>query len=919
MSNKTGITVKKTKLMDKKVKADFKKIFTGFSKAAIMYVAGKPAGAIKESVSIVDGFKFASDASGLAYQLILTALINAAHNLAKENSNNFVARLEDEEKLYDDDEYASFLKGIDDLIEDKEITLEFEMLKNPRKIPILEEFQQYFSKYLVLFGISTKEAELINARFPSYFVFELNNEWRNNFTQYQPILDKLDAPTAEAARRERQWEAYYTYLEREVEMPVFHESFSLKNIFIPLRAYYQRKKENKRQIKKVAVSLEDSLDNWLRAENPEETIKVIQGGPGSGKSSFVKWWTAKIAKKRKPVLFFPLHHFNIHTSIKAAVGEYFKDSDHIPLGFNPLEDTQTIDKMLLVFDGLDELVMKGKSSKEAANAFMQELKDFCGLKNQGKQRFKVLVTGRPIAIQDTETKLRDGEQQILFLLPYYLTKEQRESYIDTNDILAKDQRNEWWNLFFAFKGLSNNNLPLELRNDNMDKITTEPLLNYLVALSWKDNPKKFKKNTNINDVYNQLILGVYTRDWEPKRKDKGHKGMGDLKLEDFIQILEEIAICAWQGGDARVTTERKIEKHIKDRGFESLLEEYKASAKSGVSRLLTAFYFRKFGKENTENQDDTFEFTHKSFGEYLTARAIVELIKATYEEQEENKQRASSRREKRKVWTIQQTLGEWLRLTGKNTLDYDLNKFIINELKIRQNQGESIEQWQITLCEVISELIHTGMPLHSLEQRTNHLEEIKMARNAEEALLVALSNCAKITGKLSTIDWGESNRDLQPLIWFNRLSTSLRNRDFAFNNLNHLNLNGVNFSGVNLEEANLKYTKLEFAYLEGTNLYGTNLQGANLRDANLQDVDLERSNLQNAKLQFAKLQNANLQFANLQNANLQDAKLHGVRNLSFEQLITTKSLYLTQGIPPDIKEKILKKKPELFEKPIDSE
>ncbi len=966
MKKKTGVSVNKTNLLDKKIKTDFKKIFTSFSKSAIMYFAGKPESAIKESISIIESFKFSSDPSDLAYQLILTSLINSAHNLSEENRHRFVARLEDAEKLYDDKEYVMFLNGITDLIEEKEIVLEFEMLENPRSIPILQEFKAYFSRYLTLFGIPENDANLIGNRLPSYFVFELNDEWRSNFSKYEPLIQKLNAPTADAARKERQWEAYNTYLEREIEKPVFGESFSLKDIFISLRAYYKVKskdQEKKIKVEKIAVKLEKSLDNWLKSNKPEDTIKVIQGGPGSGKSSFVKWWTGKLAKNRTiPVLFFPLHHFNIHTSIKAAIGEYFKDSSNIPLDFNPLEDSQITEKMLLVFDGLDELVMQGKSSKETANAFMQELKDFCRLKNEGKKRIQVLITGRPIAVQDTEVKLRDGDQQILFILPYYLKKSQIEEYKDINKILKKDQRNEWWNRFFIFKGLSNHNLPTALKNDGMDKITAEPLLNYLVALSWKVAPEKFNKNTNINDVYYQLILGVYNREYDNKRK---YRAIGDLTSDDFIQILEEIAICAWQGGDARVTTNRKIEKHIYDRGLGSLLEEYKTSAKGGgISRLLTAFYFRKFGKEDNEHNDDTFEFTHKSFGEYLAARAIVELIAATNEEREENKQKATSRRDKRKGWTIQQALGEWLRMTAKNPIDEDLNQFIINEIKIRKEKGENIAQWQTTLCQLINEVIDTGMPLHLQEQRPNQLEEMRLARNSEEALFVALANCSLSTNKLSSINLGNS----RATVWLNRLSTSTDYSDFAFKNMINLDLKGVvlmgvnfmnsnfknsdltkaslqasfffqaNLSNVNLSNAFLYLASLTLSNLTGANLINASLRMANLSSANLHNADLNNSDLSNSDFTNADLTNANLTNANLTNADLTNANLTNAdltnadltnadltnanltnvdltnAKVNYKILSVSKSLYKAEGIPTHIIKQIKERKPAMLKK-----
>jgi uncharacterized protein YjbI with pentapeptide repeats len=974
MKSKTGIEVKATSLFKSKLKVDYLKIIESLTKAVIVNWAGNVAGAFKESTSILSAFKFETPVEGLAYDLIFESLEQASSELVEENKFRLSSKFKNADDLLKTDEYKEIIAGLSSTIEDSEVVIEYETLTNPRSLPLLEDFKQYFYKYLILFGISAKEAELISNRLPAYFVFALNNEWGKNYSKYEKIINKLNTPVSEAARKERQWEAYYSYLEREVEMPVFGESFSLRDIFIPLRSYhisFFEDEQGKRE-QRVAGWLESHLNDWFFSTEKKDTIKIIQGGPGSGKSSFAKWWTAKLVRKEISVLFFPLHHFDIHTDIHDAIGKYFKSLPDIPLEHNPLDDVKDRDRMLLVFDGLDELVMQGNSARETAMAFIQEVKDFCSKMNGTKQRIKVLITGRPIAIQNTEAKLRESDDQVIHLLPYYLNEHQVLDYHDSEECLKKDQRNEWWNRFFAFKGSPNHNLPIELQGGEMDEITKEPLLNYLVALSWDDdNPDKFK-NANINNVYHELITRVNKREYAPEK----HKASGDLHPDAFIEILEEIAICAWQGGDARVTTVRKIEKHIKDRGLESSLENYKASAKSGVSRLLTAFYFRKFGKEDTE---DTFEFTHKSFGEYLVARAIVELIKATHEEREESKKKATSRIDKRKGWSIQRSLEEWFRMTSRNTLDLDLRKFIVNEIKIRKADNEPINKWQITLTEIISEMIQTGIPFNMQEEGIDHLEIIRLARNTEESIIVALSVCANVTNSISQIDWRGEKR-AKPSIWLNRLSSSLANQDFVFRNLNYLNLEGANLEGANLGGANLGGTDLRWADLltsslggadlggadlRGANLRGADLEIADLRGANLRGADLERANLlgadllganllradlrganllgadlRGADLRRANLRRANLRGADLGGANLRKANLLGVnlgganllgvdlrganlrganleqtRYIFINQLLSTKSLFETEGIPEEIKEQLEKQKPQLFKNP----
>lgn len=88
--------------------------------------------------------------------------------------------------------------------------------------------------------------------------------------------------------------------------------------------------------------------------------------------------------------------------------------------------------------------------------------------------------------------------------------------------------------------------------------------------------------------------------------------------------------------------------------------------------------------------------------------------------------------------------------------------------------------------------------------------------------------------------------------------------------------------------------------LHGIGLCKANLQGANLANANLccvglHQADLEWSNLSGAQLQAAKLSLCNLSSSNLKNANLDSTdffkvNLHGVQNLTDEQLLKASRL-----------------------------
>jgi hypothetical protein len=62
----------------------------------------------------------------------------------------------------------------------------------------------------------------------------------------------------------------------------------------------------------------------------------------------------------------------------------------------------------------------------------------------------------------------------------------------------------------------------------------------------------------------------------------------------------------------QANTIRAIRERSRIAGLTRVLERFEEGAEAGVTRLLTAFYFRQYGERDG---DKTFEITHKSFGE----------------------------------------------------------------------------------------------------------------------------------------------------------------------------------------------------------------------------------------------------------------------------------------------------------------
>lgn len=892
MKDSTSLqATKPVKIWNKEVEINFKDFFKELTKVGLSFYLGSPVGGFKGMIDALKAFKFKDDAGQAAYILIKTALINAAHELANESKHLFELEFEELEKLYKHEDYRKFLKDIDQILEEKELNINRKHLQNPRDIKIVHDFIPFFTQWLEFFGLNKMEADHVGVRFPSYFVMAFIDEWRSNVGRYKLIEDQLFTPAAEAGERELDWYKYREFLQKQTEEPVFEEVFGINKIYVPLRAYYNEKKNDKKlekgeKVLRVPIWVHKELNLWLSSTDKDDNIKIITGGPGSGKSTLAKMWAAEASQKGNRILFIPLHRFNVKNDISEAIEAFTKLDPYI--SHNPLEYiSQNGNPLILIFDGLDELSKQGSYGQGLVTQFIDQLRQTLLSINQGICRIKILVTGREVAVQAIQNKFRKAKQ-ILQLLPYYIIrlKSEKEKYSKNLEILDVDQRDIWWN---KYSNLNENfnftKIPNELVNPKLDEITAQPLLNYLVGLSLQRGKINFSEQTNLNVVYQDLIEGVYERAYEGKRK---HHSLGDLPLDKFTRILEEIAIAAWHGGDVRTTTVKKIQNHIKNSNLNRLFDQFQDGAKSGVTRLLTAFYFREHGLEQ-ETGDKTFEFTHKSFGEYLTASRIVKMIILI------SKQLINHYNDFDSGWDEREALKRWADLTKKTEITDYLLSFIEDEINIAPIIDVTL--LQRTLAKLISHSIKNGLPFG--DPRKNHLEETRHSRNSEAALIILHYACAMKTQIVSEINW-EVPDEASKL--FKRLRPAWPDGKLAYQSLGFIKYTNQLFYVQTLFESNFSNANLENTGFILSSLQDSNLSQANLSKADLSGANLSRSvlagvNFSNALLKNANLRGADFLGADLSGADLSGADLDDVKNITLGQLKSCKSLIDSKGLP----------------------
>ncbi|MBI5726899.1 MAG: pentapeptide repeat-containing protein [Ignavibacteriales bacterium] len=838
---------------------------------------GVPAGIL----DTIEAFKFQDSAGQKGWKLIARALADAVLNLTIEN-----IPLLDKKDI----ETADLDDQIETLLENEELFLHFDFFKNPGKLPFIESVKPVLGSFLELFDFTKTEVQNLLTRFPSYFVVALANEWKKNPEYYSALKDNIVTPFDEAANHQIEWAQYSNWLIRETYKPVFSEHFSLHQIYIPLRGYYKKRKETKGEKvvseekhtgkgehSKIVIDLHKELHAWIEKKDNKDAIRIIQGGPGIGKSSFLKMFAAELAAKGKRVLFVPLHRFDFKSDVEEALVSFIKSEKF--LSTNPFEE----DEIIILFDGLDELSMQGRLLADTATQFLRDIEKKVTNFNHYKLQLQVIISGREVIVQQNEHDFKK-DRQIITVLPYLIPDEaiENENFVDKEELLKIDQRNLWWQKYGQLRGAVYEKLPDELSTDQLNEITAQPLLNYLVALSYERKTIDFSSTTNLNEVYEDLMHAVYDRNYSSA---KTLRVVRDLEYEKFSRVLQEIGVATWHG-NGRTATIAEIKQHFANANLQPLLDNFVHEAEKGVVSLLAAFYFRQAGQDIAGAQ--TFEFTHKSFGEFLTAKRIVAKLFQLEKNFNLNQNSLDD------GWPMKQCLTEWINIFGPKPLDKQLLDFISCELEIfNKEQPNKIKSLQDMVIKFINCLLINGMPIETYMPRPDFNGEYLLDINAESALLIILTAIARQTTINSDVQWPNESSFGQ---WIKILCAQNKAKFLVGQSCEYLTLDNVSLEFTDLHFFSFRHSSLLNALFVFSSLRSTSFSKAKLKEAIFTNANLTRSfftltdlqdaNLVKARLNWARLSRTNLRGANLRGADLTHAELKGsnLTNADFREV-----------------------------------
>jgi len=888
----------------------------------IAAVMGNPSGLARSASAFFDtlkDFKTESSPGRQSLELVLLCSAWALDKLIVENH------------VQESDAKNIAKKSIEHLktsLKVEQLTLPHDFLTRPtgaRPYQILRDKLLDDSKTLRLSTRETRES--LEVRFDSAFKFALWDILSKRRADFQDLIELLSLPTAQQVDFDLQWKAYKQSLSTDFFCsPVFGQedkSVALGDLYIPLRCRWKAEDtsttdtyRNASQTEKTYVveTLDQCLLEWVSNTDQDDWLRLVGGGPGSGKSTCAKFFAATIAEFEdvRPLLI-PLQSIRIQGTLRSSINNYFKDRTGSSFENGPLERKNVEDgpRLVLIFDGLDELVRPGEKSDELAREFIgwivelrSELSGPTGLNH------KILVTGRMPSFQvaiRSSSKTGSSALEVCNFLPMrtqsYRTEGEKavfsnDEYRGSDELIKADQRSDWWQKYSTALG-KDETVPDAIQGDAFTELTAEPLLCYLLALSGylEENYEEAAKNPNI--VYRALMDKVWERGWRGKSS-----GATALSRTDFNILFETMAIAAWHGGEPRVATIENFSNALAVMKSQDIFDNFCSENGDDVTNLAVNFYLKK-----SETEGRGFEFTHKSFGEYLTARALL---------------RSAQQASKIASARLEYGAEEWLNIVRDGVTTNEISRFLKGEAHLLS--AETALAIRNDLIGILEYALDSGLPVQKQERRG--LGTWRQAEAAEikgEVALLAvinsLTSCismshrdnARITigGIDSRMKLGEfihrirgvRNFDLvqtqffewfefidclliaQDLIAFNFSGAIFRNCEFFSATISHsdFSFSNISNSGFMLstcERSKFSFSTLQNCHFERANGMGSRFQHAEIANcqfsnAILPEADFDQANLKNVSFRDAKLTEANFVSANFDNVDFEGADLTG--------------------------------------------
>ncbi|BAY42559.1 pentapeptide repeat protein [Scytonema sp. HK-05] len=684
----------------------------------------------------------------------------------------------------------------------------------------------------------------------------------------------------------KKYDSIDQYLEEQIapkpDEPVFNETFSFRDIYVPLKAR-NVDKNGDMDDKPAPCDLETWAKNILLDQdaNKKRQVIFIQGGPGRGKSVFCRmfadWvrqylhpmWTPILIRLRDIDEFQP----SLEETLRSRVKYDFAQSDDGWL-------TDAHKRFLFILDGFDELRIE-RSSNQSVERFLRQIGTF-QFDYNGKHR--VLITGRAMALHGIDR------------LPANLER------VEIAEMNAKLQ-NQWFTNWRKHFDTDKSTAFQQFLQDNdrcpkqVQELAKEPLLLYMLAAMHRDDKLDISKFEQASGTAAKILAYEQALDWvlTKQRSDDRHPDLNyeltKQNPEALRRLLAEAAVCVVQSGGESASMQMVKARLQQDDEARQLIERAeKGLGEEALKTALSAFYLKS-------NSSGGVEFFHKSFGEFLCAERLKDsLVEWTEPGRRGKTFNIDDKQLYEQIYdllgygALTQEIVEYLMGLligdGQDAHPTSSNKF--QPVQLFQRLEDFYQRW----CD--GEFIDsTEETLPQRKARELQKQGIKLGQRQVDIyaglnvmiLLLELHRYAQerddLKDKIAFYPCGQKDSegfDETRLLRIIGYSYCINVEKFSVTVgqfLSKANLSGANLFGSNLNSSNFSGADLSDANLFGSNLNSSNFSAANLSSANLFGSNLNSSNFSGANLSSANLFGSNLNSSNFSGANLRDADLRG--------------------------------------------
>jgi hypothetical protein len=489
-----------------------------------------------------------------------------------------------------------------------------DFLDRPTHLRLYREFRDY-----LIAGIDPERREgesILAIKMDTSFSIAIFKLITERAEIYAPLVAALDVPASTSASLSKSWTHYRKKLVYDFEVKSLfgqeNERISISQLYVPLRGTWDPlgvaadPDDDRRSPTELnIVRIDEYLDQWVSSSDADDWLRLIGGGPGSGKSTTLKALAKRAAEAPdcRP-LFVPLQNLDLEKDLREAINTYFVEESDCPFSDPPLSRQSVEDgaPLLLIFDGLDELAAPGEAAKDVVSTFATRLHNlYSSLTGSNQRRIRVVVSGRMPAFQAATRYLPTHPRAAIETHGFLPTP----GMFEENELWAEDQRVQWWAQYAKVKG-EPAETPEAFSSDRLEGITNEPLLCYLLALAGYANQHWELAADNRNRIYGALIESIYERGWG-EGAVKRHGPGRTLSKPDFKKLMETIALAAWLGGDTRVASAEKFEEVVAITDARDAWEAFTRDNGQDIANLAMNFYLKSADKAQRG-----FEFTHKT-------------------------------------------------------------------------------------------------------------------------------------------------------------------------------------------------------------------------------------------------------------------------------------------------------------------